>query len=330
MPLVRHSCAPITPSNSRSETTDGPSRRAVGFRAGLPDVGRAPQRDAVVRVERDQQHAERARALRPRLAMQMEGFGGRWATSLGRGRLFRLARRAVGAARQRRQHLPRVLEVAAPQQRRALAREAVRVVGRHAVVGDRPRASGGGAPRSERQRAERASPPSVQCTTGCASTLEFRVLLAGAARLVRRILRGVRDELALGRGDRIDAQLVARAGSGTAARRRSRRSPPPALRARGSRLCASVSHWKISSSSPASADSAIARFLGEWNWSQSRAAANARSCSRRSSSSVTFVPRCVRAARSELLVAPQVAPLAHRQRPERHAAAAHALQARSP
>ena len=32
---------------------------------------------------------------------------------------------------------------------------------------------GGGAPLSERQRAERASPPSIQQTTGCAATLEL-------------------------------------------------------------------------------------------------------------------------------------------------------------
>src|SRR5262245_2144796 len=35
--------------------------------------------------------------------------------------------------------------------------------------------------------------------------------------------------------------------------------------------CASVSHWKCSVSSPASPERAMQRFLGLWNWSQSRA-----------------------------------------------------------
>jgi len=43
------------------------------------------------------------------------------------------------------------------------------------------------------------------------------------------------------------------------------------------RLCSSVSHWSSSTSSAASTDNAIARFFGEWNWSQSRAAANSAS-----------------------------------------------------
>jgi hypothetical protein len=38
-----------------------------------------------------------------------------------------------------------------------------------------------------------------------------------------------------------------------------------------------VSHWKISSSSPTSPASAIARFFGVWNCSQSRSRANSRS-----------------------------------------------------
>src|SRR5665213_3142606 len=67
----------------------------------------------------------------------------------------------------------------------------------------------GGTPRSERQRATQVSPPSVHWTSGCACTLQLCVFLAVAARLVRRILRGVLDELAPGSGDRIYAQCVA-------------------------------------------------------------------------------------------------------------------------
>ena len=61
----------------------GPVTGAVGLLAGLPDVGRASQRDAVVLVERDQQHAQRACALRLGLAVQIEGFGGATAASRG-------------------------------------------------------------------------------------------------------------------------------------------------------------------------------------------------------------------------------------------------------
>jgi hypothetical protein len=41
----------------------------------------------------------------------------------------------VGATRQRIQHLSRVLEITAPQQRVALACESIRIVGGHAIVG---------------------------------------------------------------------------------------------------------------------------------------------------------------------------------------------------
>ena len=37
--------------------------RTMGFRAGLPYVGRAAQGDVVIEVKRDQQHAECAGAL---------------------------------------------------------------------------------------------------------------------------------------------------------------------------------------------------------------------------------------------------------------------------
>ena len=186
----------------------GPFSRAVGFRAGLPDVGRATQRNAVVRVERHQQHAQRARTLRPRLAMEMEGFGRRRGRR-GCGRLFRLARPAVGATRQRNQHLARVLEVAPPQQRGALAREAVRVVGRHAVVGDDHALRG-------RRAALRA--PARGARLAVLGPVHDRMRVHARARvyflllpraLSTGYLSAFATSLRFGRGDRIDAQLVA-------------------------------------------------------------------------------------------------------------------------
>lgn len=55
--LARHSCAPISPRSSRSDTTPGSSCWSPGFRAGLAHVGCATQRDAVIRVDRNEQHA---------------------------------------------------------------------------------------------------------------------------------------------------------------------------------------------------------------------------------------------------------------------------------
>ena len=63
-PLVRADEAQQLPQRGDRGFFSG----AVGFRAGLPDVGRAPQRNAVVRVEPHEQHAQRARALRASLA----------------------------------------------------------------------------------------------------------------------------------------------------------------------------------------------------------------------------------------------------------------------
>jgi hypothetical protein len=61
----------------------------------------------------------------------------------------------------RRQQLARILVIPAPQQSRALRGEPVGLVGRDPVVDDLT-FFGGGAPRSERQRAVRASPSSLQ------------------------------------------------------------------------------------------------------------------------------------------------------------------------
>src|ERR1700730_18264804 len=65
----------------------------------------------------------------------MEGFDRRYGRRGCEG-LFCLARLAVGATRQRNEHRARVLEAAPPQKRRALAREAIRIVRRDAVIGD--------------------------------------------------------------------------------------------------------------------------------------------------------------------------------------------------
>ncbi len=94
--------------------------------------GGAPQRDLRAGLEGNQQHAERARALRLRHAVEVEGFGGGGRRP---GRLARLARAAVGAARHRLQQLAGVVVVAAPQQRAALAGQAPGGVGLHGVVG---------------------------------------------------------------------------------------------------------------------------------------------------------------------------------------------------
>ncbi len=108
---------------------------AIGFAAGLPHVGRAPQRNAVIGVEGQQQHVEDAGALRLRLAMQMEGFGRAGGGFCGLAGLAGLAAvLAIGPARQRLQQLPRILEVAAPQDGRAFARQPVSRIGRQGIV----------------------------------------------------------------------------------------------------------------------------------------------------------------------------------------------------
>ncbi len=109
--------------------------RAVGFRTGLPDIGRTSQGNAVVLVELQEQHAQRARTLRLRLAMQIEAFDGRQRRR-GCRPSFRRAGLAIGAIRHRNQHLPRVLEIAPPQQRDALAGKAIGIIGADAIVGD--------------------------------------------------------------------------------------------------------------------------------------------------------------------------------------------------
>ena len=50
--------------------------RPAGFLAGSAHIGRAAQRQLVAGLERQQQHAQRAGALRLGLPGQMEGIGG--------------------------------------------------------------------------------------------------------------------------------------------------------------------------------------------------------------------------------------------------------------
>ena len=110
----------------------GGVRRTPRFGAGLLDIGGAAQRNAVVRIEGQQQHAQHARSLRLGQPVLVKGVGDRHC----RGGLFALARgHLVGAARQRLQQLPGVVKVAAPEQGRALAGQSVGGVGSGGVVG---------------------------------------------------------------------------------------------------------------------------------------------------------------------------------------------------
>ena len=106
-PAARHSCAPITPSSSRSETRlahrppapvrtppcTPPARRGTAQRYGVTPAPRTG-------VERDQQHAEHPCAPRLRLPVQMEGLAGARAGSWAAcGRRGGAARTAVGGRR---------------------------------------------------------------------------------------------------------------------------------------------------------------------------------------------------------------------------------------
>src|SRR6185369_9625932 len=126
-PLVRADQAQqFAQRRHRRLAVGGPPR----LQASLTQVRPARKRNAVVAFQCDQQPAQRARSLALRLAVQVEGFGGRC------GHRSRFARFAVGAAGHRLQQLPRVLKVAAPQQRRAFAGEPVSGVGGERVVHD--------------------------------------------------------------------------------------------------------------------------------------------------------------------------------------------------
>ena len=114
---------------------------APGLAAGLAPVRGAAQGAMPAGIELDHHAGQNACPLRQRLAVQVEGMGkdrlgvflaGPPMASLG----GRLTCRLVQAAAQRRQQLPGILEIAAPQHRLAFAGQAVGAVGRQAVVGD--------------------------------------------------------------------------------------------------------------------------------------------------------------------------------------------------
>ena len=103
--------------------------RAIGLGAGGHHVRGAAQGDVVPGFHRNQHLPQNAGALGLALAVQVKGLGrvGRPLTSP------RLA--LVQPAHQGLQQLPRIVEIALPQQGRALADQAVGAVGRHLVVG---------------------------------------------------------------------------------------------------------------------------------------------------------------------------------------------------
>ena len=80
----------------------------------------------------------------------------------GSSRAFLPCAACVDAARHRLQQLARVLEIAAPEHRRAFAGEAIGGIGGHPVVADHDALRRARLPLSERQRAERLSPSSSQ------------------------------------------------------------------------------------------------------------------------------------------------------------------------
>lgn len=104
--------------------------RAVGLRTGVLYIRCTAQRNHVARIERNEHHAERPRALGAGLPVKVERL------RPGRFRLLAPpAWRTVDPARHRREELARVLEVAAPQQRGAFACKAVRIVRARLVTG---------------------------------------------------------------------------------------------------------------------------------------------------------------------------------------------------
>ena len=106
--------------------------RAVGFQAGLLHIGRAAQRNGVVGVEGNQQHAQNVCALPLLLAVPVESLRrGVWLCAC-----FASAwRLAIQPTHQGLQQMPGVLKVALPQERGAFTGQLVGPVGGHAVVG---------------------------------------------------------------------------------------------------------------------------------------------------------------------------------------------------
>ena len=90
--------APFVGANHSQKLAQGSDIGRTDIAVGLPasrlNIRRATQRDAVIGLERQQQHAQRAGALRLRLALQVEGL---------RGRVGDLARLPVNPPRQGQQ-----------------------------------------------------------------------------------------------------------------------------------------------------------------------------------------------------------------------------------
>jgi hypothetical protein len=136
-----HFDAVLAPFKSTDHALQGAQRdhrrlpigRAKGLRASLLGVGGAAQRDAVVTVQFDQHLAQHAGALGLRLAVGVKSRTGHRRGCIGFFAFGLL--RFVDAPRQGLQQLAGVVKVAAPQQARALAGQAVSRIGGQGVVG---------------------------------------------------------------------------------------------------------------------------------------------------------------------------------------------------
>ena len=104
----------------------GLGRGTVRLRAGLAHIGSAAQVEGVVRFDEHEQPPQEAGAAALVFAVQAEGFSGGAVVE----------RRPTVSAVDGAQQLARVVEVAPPQQRGALAGQAVRLVGLRPVIDD--------------------------------------------------------------------------------------------------------------------------------------------------------------------------------------------------
>jgi hypothetical protein len=126
-------------------------RLAMRLRAGFHHIRRAAQRNHMTGFERNEQHAQRAGTLRLRQTVLVEGVAHR---------RRRLARLAIDAPRQGLQQLPRILEIAAPQQAvpSLASRKALSPLSVSSATMTR---FGGGEPASDCQRRLFSASPSV-------------------------------------------------------------------------------------------------------------------------------------------------------------------------
>lgn len=119
--------------------------RAIRLLARFLHNRRATQRNCVFGIERQEQHAKRARPLRLGEAVQIERLGGSGRRGRrcigGRAAFLRfclggLFRPRFDASSHRLQQLACVLEIAAPENGRAFASQPIRRVGGHLVIAD--------------------------------------------------------------------------------------------------------------------------------------------------------------------------------------------------